>query len=145
MASRRCRSQSHLASDVEILPTSDVQVVLSADREKLRFGEPPLRNPKSFGFLCQKSADVRRSSCSNCQIGRESVPGADSTEGRMEEEPIRRKEEWKRSRFSGRKNSSRSRFQPFFSEISGPKRRKEVAILCARLRENIDLQKKIVL
>ena len=31
-----------------------------ADREKLRFGKPSLRKPKSFGFRCQKSAGAKK-------------------------------------------------------------------------------------
>ena len=77
------------------------EIVLSADRKKLRLGEPPLRKPKPSDFRCEShpTSDVSAKS-KGLELLRATVAeglellGADSAEGRMEEEPILRKEEW---------------------------------------------------
>ena len=59
-SSSKCSVSEQLAEGTSAVAEAKISKAADADRENLRFGEPPLQKPKSFGFRCQKSADAKK-------------------------------------------------------------------------------------
>ena len=117
----------------------------NANRNKEWFRELPLQKRKHYGFRPERlPTPIGRGKHSrSCHCRREIGLRADSVEEKVVRDPILRKENlgfpWGLTNefwlFFG------EIFSSFYSEFLGLKRRKEAAILCAKLRENPTIYK----